>query len=110
MDTTVLGALRRPPRVLWFVVVPSHAVRLAGLPARELPVNFLPVILPSGGRSADCGILSTHPRLASPSLPAGLSPEAAKQQSFIASMGIYVFKKELMLDLLDKVHCACCDA
>lgn len=39
----------------------------------------------------------THARLA------GLSPAAAKQQAFIASMGIYVFKKSLMLDLLDKV-------
>jgi glucose-1-phosphate adenylyltransferase len=32
----------------------------------------------------------------------GLSPEAAQQTPFIASMGIYVFKKSLMLDLLDK--------
>ncbi|KAI3430721.1 hypothetical protein D9Q98_005307 [Chlorella vulgaris] len=31
----------------------------------------------------------------------GLSAEAAQQTPFIASMGIYVFKKSLMLDLLD---------
>lgn len=31
----------------------------------------------------------------------GLSPEAAQKTPFIASMGIYVFKKSLMLDLLD---------
>lgn len=45
----------------------------------------------------------TPPPCLPPSLPSspGLSPSAAKQQSFIASMGIYVFKKSLMLDLLE---------
>lgn len=37
-------------------------------------------------------------------LHAGLSAEAAQQTPFIASMGIYVFKKSLMLDLLDAVR------
>lgn len=30
----------------------------------------------------------------------GLSPEAAKQQPYIASMGIYVFKRDVLVDLL----------
>ncbi|NEQ28505.1 MAG: glucose-1-phosphate adenylyltransferase, partial [Microcoleus sp. SIO2G3] len=30
----------------------------------------------------------------------GLSPEAAKQMPYIASMGIYVFKKQVLMDLL----------
>lgn len=30
----------------------------------------------------------------------GLSPEQAKQQPYIASMGIYVFKREVLIDLL----------
>ncbi|NER33719.1 MAG: glucose-1-phosphate adenylyltransferase [Oscillatoria sp. SIO1A7] len=32
----------------------------------------------------------------------GLSPEEAKESPYIASMGIYVFKKEVMKDLLEK--------
>jgi len=31
----------------------------------------------------------------------GLDAEAAKQQPFIGSMGIYVFKKDVMVDLLN---------
>jgi glucose-1-phosphate adenylyltransferase len=30
----------------------------------------------------------------------GLSPEEAKEKPYIASMGIYVFKKEVLLKLL----------
>ena len=71
---------------------------------------------PADCRAAQCGALPLPPCCAAPPClrcsllllhnahPTGLSPEAAKQQSFIASMGIYVFKKELMLDLLDKVR------
>lgn len=34
----------------------------------------------------------------------GLAPEDAKQRPFIASMGIYVFKKSVLVDLLNKRH------
>ncbi len=32
----------------------------------------------------------------------GLDPQAASQKPFIASMGIYVFKRQVLMDLLDK--------
>jgi len=32
----------------------------------------------------------------------GLTPEEAKEQPFIASMGIYVFKKQVLIDLLEQ--------
>ena len=32
----------------------------------------------------------------------GLSPEESKEKPFIASMGIYVFKKQVLIDLLNK--------
>jgi glucose-1-phosphate adenylyltransferase len=32
----------------------------------------------------------------------GISPEQAKQNPYIASMGIYVFKKDVLIDLLEK--------
>lgn len=34
---------------------------------------------------------------------AGLTPEEAQEKPFIASMGIYVFKKNVLLDLLTQV-------
>ena len=30
----------------------------------------------------------------------GLDPEAAKESPYIASMGVYVFKKDILLNLL----------
>lgn len=33
----------------------------------------------------------------------GLTPEEAKEKPFIASMGIYVFKKQVLIDLLTEV-------
>ena len=35
---------------------------------------------------------------------AGLDPEQASKQPFIASMGIYVFKKSVLVDLLKKKY------
>lgn len=35
---------------------------------------------------------------------AGLDPEQAEKQPFIASMGIYVFKKDVLVDLLKKKY------
>jgi glucose-1-phosphate adenylyltransferase len=36
----------------------------------------------------------------------GLSPEEAKEKPYIASMGVYIFKKEILLNLLryDSTH------
>ena len=47
---------------------------------------------------------------------AGLTPEEAKEKPFIASMGIYVFKKQVLIDLLTEVGvnegrvCSCCSS
>jgi NDP-sugar pyrophosphorylase family protein len=63
-------------------------IRAAGQPAREtsLPIgeNSGVQVRPSGGCL----------------FRAGLSEEEAQEKPFIASMGIYVFKKDLMLKLL----------
>jgi ADP-glucose pyrophosphorylase len=34
----------------------------------------------------------------------GLSPEEAKEKPYIASMGLYIFKKEILLNLLGLVR------
>jgi hypothetical protein len=38
----------------------------------------------------------------------GLTPEEAKEKPFIASMGIYVFKKQVLIDLLTEVGMSVC--
>ena len=42
----------------------------------------------------------------SPPCPAGLTPEEAADKPYIASMGIYVFKKDVLIKLLTEV-CVC---
>ncbi len=68
-----------------------------------------PVVEGKGGKSGwkprlscDCHLRADAASCCAPR-GTGLSPEAAKKTPYIASMGIYVFKKSLMLDLLDAV-------
>jgi len=50
----------------------------------------------------------THAHAHARARPAGLTPEEAKEKPFIASMGIYVFKKQVLIDLLTEVGSGSC--
>lgn len=72
----------------------------------KLIVREVPKMLLSSRTCRSCDVVMSWATLAwFEHMPcAGLDPEQADKQPFIASMGIYVFKKNVLVDLLKKKY------